>query len=44
VLGIIAKEKNLSLERRPKLTMYIEGVAGFARVLLATTEMTFTSG
>ncbi|KAN0069672.1 hypothetical protein V8E54_011978 [Elaphomyces granulatus] len=39
VLAIVAEEKNLSCERRPKATMYIEDVAEFVRVLLATTEM-----
>jgi hypothetical protein len=44
VLAIVAEEKDLVLERRPKAIMYIEDVAEFARVLLATTEMTFPCG
>jgi hypothetical protein len=44
MLAIIAKEKDLLLGRRSKATMYIEDVAEFARVLLATTEMTFARG
>jgi integrase len=42
VLAIIAGKNNLELKRRPKATMYIEDVAEFARVLLSTTEMTFS--
>lgn len=41
---MVAKEKNLELDRRPKKNMYIEDVAEFARVLLTTTEMTFDCG
>ena len=44
VIAIIAKEKSLELDRRPKKNMYIEDVAEFARVLLTTTEMTFDCG
>ena len=41
---MVAKEKSLELNRRPKKNMYIEDVAEFARVLLTTTEMTFDCG
>ncbi|KAJ5776688.1 uncharacterized protein N7511_001699 [Penicillium nucicola] len=44
VLAIVATEKNLCFDRRPKATMYIEDVAEFARVVLSTTEMTFRCG
>ncbi|KAJ6103770.1 hypothetical protein N7486_003992 [Penicillium sp. IBT 16267x] len=44
VLAIVATEKNLSLKKRPKATMYVEDVAEFARVILSTTEMTFPCG
>ncbi|GIJ89518.1 hypothetical protein Asppvi_008460 [Aspergillus pseudoviridinutans] len=44
VIAIIAEEKGLRLDRRPKKNMYIEDVAEFARVLLTTTEMTFDCG
>ncbi|OGE48455.1 hypothetical protein PENARI_c028G03021 [Penicillium arizonense] len=44
VLAIVATEKNLCFDRRPKATMYIEDVAEFARVVLSTTEMTFPCG
>ncbi|CAI7602552.1 unnamed protein product [Penicillium pancosmium] len=44
VLAIVAKEEKLSLQPRPKATMYIEDVAEFARVILSTTEMTFPCG
>ena len=38
---MVAKEKGLELDWRPKKNMYIEDVAEFACVLLTTTEMTF---
>lgn len=41
---MVANEKRLNLDRRPKKNMYIEDVAEFARVLLTTTEMTFDCG
>ncbi|OQD78924.1 hypothetical protein PENANT_c071G10263 [Penicillium antarcticum] len=44
VLAIVATEKKLCFDRRPKATMYIEDVAEFARVILSTTEMTFPCG
>ncbi|EQL28673.1 hypothetical protein BDFG_08585 [Blastomyces dermatitidis ATCC 26199] len=44
VHAIVATEKNLSLKKRPKATMFIEDVAEFARVILTTTEMTFLCG
>ncbi|KAK9847394.1 hypothetical protein MYU51_019501 [Penicillium brevicompactum] len=44
VLAIVATEKSLSLKGRPKVTMYVEDVAEFARVVLSTTEMTFPCG
>lgn len=44
VIAMVAKEKGLELDRRPKKNMYIEDVAEFARVLLTTTEMTFDCG
>ncbi|KAE8162198.1 hypothetical protein BDV40DRAFT_265509 [Aspergillus tamarii] len=44
VIALVAKEKGLELDRKPKKNMYIEDVAEFARVLLTTTEMTFDCG
>ncbi|KAF9884370.1 hypothetical protein FE257_001826 [Aspergillus nanangensis] len=44
VIAIIAREKNLEHNRKPKKNMYIEDVAEFARVLLTTTAMTFHIG
>ena len=41
---MVAKEKGLELNQRLKKNMYIEDVAEFARVLLATTEMMFDCG
>lgn len=41
---MVANEKWLNLDRRPKKNMYIEDVAEFARVLLTTTEMIFDCG
>jgi hypothetical protein len=40
VIAIVAEQKELEFTRWPK-NMYIEDVAEFARVLLATSEMTF---
>ncbi|KAL4861381.1 hypothetical protein BDV12DRAFT_208056 [Aspergillus spectabilis] len=44
VIAMVAKEKGLKVDRKPKKNMYIEDVAEFARVLLTTTEMTFECG
>jgi integrase len=44
VIALVAKEKDLEFERKPKTNMYIEDVSEFARVLLTTTEMTFHCG
>ncbi|KAL4923019.1 DUF3435 domain-containing protein [Aspergillus undulatus] len=44
VIAMVAKEKGLEVDRKPKKNMYIEDVAEFARVLLTTTEMTFDCG
>ena len=41
---MVAKEKSLELNWRPKKNIYIEDVAEFARILLTTTEMTFDCG
>ena len=40
-IAIVAKEKGVELDRRPKKNMYIKDVTEFARVLLTTTEMKF---
>jgi len=37
----VADEKGLSNAKRESATMYVEDLAEFARVLLATTQMTF---
>src|SRR6516165_424567 len=37
-------EKGLSNDKRESATMYVDDLAEFARVLLATTEMTFEIG
>ncbi|KAH6704302.1 hypothetical protein BKA61DRAFT_636094 [Leptodontidium sp. MPI-SDFR-AT-0119] len=44
VVKIVAVEKDLDFGKRPSATMYAEDLAEFARVLLATTEMTFDIG
>jgi len=44
VVQIVAVEKDLDFTKRPSATMYAEDLAEFARVLLATTEMTFAIG
>jgi hypothetical protein len=44
VLKIVANEKGLSNAKRESATMYVEDLAEFARVLLATTQMTFEIG
>ncbi|EGE80241.2 hypothetical protein BDDG_03182 [Blastomyces dermatitidis ATCC 18188] len=44
LLRLIAKEKGLSEEAIEKGTMYVEDLAEFCRVLLATTEMLFLVG
>ncbi|KAJ5203613.1 uncharacterized protein N7498_004492 [Penicillium cinerascens] len=44
MLAIVATEKKLCFDRRPKATIYIEDMAEFARVILTTTEMTFLCG
>lgn len=41
---MIAEQKGLALEPRPKRNMYIEDLAEFARVLLTTQETTFRCG
>jgi hypothetical protein len=40
----VAEEKELANTKRESATMYVEDLAEFARVLLATTEMTFEIG
>jgi hypothetical protein len=44
VVKIVADEKGLSNAKRESATMYVEDLAEFARVLLATTQMTFEIG
>jgi hypothetical protein len=44
VVKVVAEEKGLSNGKRESATMYVEDLAEFARVLLATTEMTFDIG
>jgi hypothetical protein len=44
VVKIVAVEKDLDFTKRPSATMYAEDLAEYARVLLATTEMTFDIG
>lgn len=44
LLSLIADEKALSLEKREKATMYVQDLAEYCRVLLATTEMLFLIG
>ncbi|EEH39300.2 hypothetical protein PAAG_01762 [Paracoccidioides lutzii Pb01] len=44
VIALVADEKKLSWEKRPKGTMYVDDLAEFARVMLATTDMLFLIG
>lgn len=44
MVKIVADEKGLSNAKRESATMYVEDLAEFARVLLATTQMTFEIG
>jgi hypothetical protein len=44
VLKVVAKEKELDDTKRESATMYVEDLAEYARVLLATREMTFKLG
>ncbi|KAL4861379.1 hypothetical protein BDV12DRAFT_208062 [Aspergillus spectabilis] len=44
VIAMVAKEKGLKINQKPKKNMYIEDVAEFAHVLLTTTEMMFECG
>jgi hypothetical protein len=44
VLKAVAKEKELDDTKRESATMYVEDLAEYARVLLATREMTFKLG
>jgi hypothetical protein len=44
VVKIVANEKGLGSAKRESATMYVEDLAEFARVLLATTQMTFEIG
>jgi hypothetical protein len=44
VLKAVAKEKMLDDTKRESTTMYVEDLAEYARVLLATREMTFKLG
>ncbi|CZR66010.1 uncharacterized protein PAC_15910 [Phialocephala subalpina] len=44
VVKIVAVEKDLDFTKRPSATIYAEDLAEYARVLLATTEMTFEIG
>uniref|UniRef100_A0A093VMV6 Uncharacterized protein n=1 Tax=Talaromyces marneffei PM1 TaxID=1077442 RepID=A0A093VMV6_TALMA len=44
VIALVATEKKLEENRRPKKNMYIEDVSEFARVLLSTTEKSFGCG
>ncbi len=41
---MVAEEKGLSNKKRESATMYVEDLAEFARVLLATTNMMFEIG
>jgi len=41
---MVADGKKLSNKKRESATMYVEGLAEFARVLLVTTQMTFEIG
>ncbi|CAG8976664.1 hypothetical protein HYALB_00002180, partial [Hymenoscyphus albidus] len=44
VIRLVADEKDLANTKRESATMYVEDLAEFARVLLATREMTFEIG
>jgi len=44
VVKIVADEKGLSNTKRESATMYVEDLAEFARIFLATTQMTFEIG
>ncbi|PQE05392.1 C2H2 finger domain-containing protein [Rutstroemia sp. NJR-2017a BBW] len=44
VVKMVADEKGLNNAKRESATMYVEDLAEFARVLLATTQMTFEIG
>ncbi|KGQ00729.1 hypothetical protein PAAG_12607 [Paracoccidioides lutzii Pb01] len=44
LLNLIADEKHLSREKREKATMYVQDLAEFCCVLLATTEMLYLIG
>jgi integrase len=44
MIALVATEKNLEENKRPKKNMYIEDVSEFARVLLSTTEKSFGCG
>ncbi|CAG8975500.1 hypothetical protein HYALB_00004819 [Hymenoscyphus albidus] len=44
VIRLVAEEKMLANTKRESATMYVEDLAEFARVLLATTKMTFEIG
>ena len=44
VLKVVTKEKKLDDIKRESATIYVEDLAEYARVLLATREMTFKLG
>jgi hypothetical protein len=44
LIKAVAKEKKLDHGKRESATMYVQDLAEFARVLLATTEMSFDVG
>jgi hypothetical protein len=44
VVKIVAMEKGLSNDKRESATLYVDDLAEYARVLLATTEMNFEIG
>jgi hypothetical protein len=44
LIKAVAKEKDLDHGKRESATMYVQDLAEFARVLLATTEMSFDIG
>ena len=44
IVKAVVKEKKLKLGKREKATMYVQDLAEFCRVLLATTEMRFDCG
>jgi len=41
LIKIIAEEKELNNKKRPSVTIYVEDLTEFARVFLATMEISF---